>query len=165
MGGSGSPAPSTTRPAAGGLTEVGIAPPGATAAAATLPDRGRSGTAKSGAGESGFDESGLDETGLAESGVGEPGLTASGLGNSVFAAPMVGADADRFRPPLPLALAAVGKLGAPINFDGAEAGGLSPLMPLAEPVAGGLERSALLVDPSGDGCGGKPAAIRWREVD
>jgi hypothetical protein len=42
---------------------------------------------------------------------------------------------------------------------------LSPPAPLGEPEKSGLGRSAPLANPGSGGCGGKPAAIRWREPD
>jgi hypothetical protein len=48
--------------------------------------------------------------------------------------------------------------------DSAEAAGLGPVAPLAKPIPGALGRNWFLVDANGAGCGGKPAAIRWRGV-
>jgi hypothetical protein len=107
IGGSGSPAPSTTRP--GGVAAVPI-----------LADLARSGIAKSGLGNSGLGNSGLSKSDLAD--------------------PLADPCADPGIDPC------ANRLG---------------MVAFGDP-AGGLGRKAALVDASGGGCAGSPAAIRCR---
>lgn len=155
IGGSGSPAPSTTRPSAAGVTEVGMGIPDAAEAVPTLPERGRSGIAKSA-----LDNSGLDTLGLETSGFDASDLGGSDLGEPGLAAPLMGAGAGELSPVVAFAASAAGEFEPPIDRVDAEAGELIPPAPLERFEAGGLGRSGLFVDPSGGGCGGKPAAIR-----
>jgi hypothetical protein len=133
IGGSGSPAPTTTRAGAagGGATDLAIVGSDAPAAVASLADLGRSGIAKSGLVES-----------LGASGLADPPATPE----AGFATPAA-ADGPG------LADAFVGD---------ADVGALGPPAALAAPTGGGLGRRASLVDASGGGCGGSPPAIRCR---
>jgi hypothetical protein len=91
---------------------------------------------KSSLGKSGLDKSAFGKSRLGKSGLRKSGLSGSSFGKSGLNDPLAGPDWDELGPPGPWG----------------ERNGL-------------LGRSAPLVDASGGGCGGKPAAIRWRKLD
>jgi len=121
--------------------------PGATGTAATLPDVCRPGIAK--LRKSGFrnprsTRSGLDALGLEVLGLDVSSLDVSSFEKSDFE--RSGFDTSGLGKPLALP-------------DGS---GFPPA-PLGEPENSGLGRGVpALADPGSGGCGGKPAAIRWR---
>src|SRR5262249_43955081 len=132
----GSPAPTTTRVVAGdGGAVAATASSGVSEAVATLPDLGRSGIAASG--------------------------LAWSLGSSGLTDPPAAPEAGASRPIAAFAAAAVPAPPADLP-DRVEDAGLSPVAPLAEPPPVAVDRSPFLVDATGGGCGGRPAAIRGR---